>query len=261
LRRCRSLAAHFRIWPKPKERFSDNRSGGALSRKEKNLTTRANRTRIHPLFIPIVAESAEVEYRTVDVPERVVPFFGRKPSRLWYLGNTFLLSQPLVGIVSARAVDSNLSLSSAALLTQLARLQATFIGGWHSPLETESLRILLSQAPRTIICLAKSVNRFAFLQELKTLLNQDRLLLLTHCSPRAKRISRDAAIRRNHLVAGLAQVVLVLVAPEGSTTFKLARSAINLRKPVFAIEHPINENLLAFGALPATFEGIRKALQ
>jgi len=225
------------------------------------LSARPKRIKIHPLFAPIVSESAEVEYRTVEAPERVVPFFGRKPSRLWYLGNTSLLSQPLVGIVSARAVESNLSLISAALLTQLARLQATFIGGWHSPLETESLRILLSQAPRTIICLAKSVNQFAFLQELKTLLNQDRLLLLTHCSPHAKRISRDAAIRRNHLVAGLAQVLVVLAAPEGSATFRLARSVIELRKPVFALEHPSNKSLLASGALPATLERIQRALQ
>jgi predicted Rossmann fold nucleotide-binding protein DprA/Smf involved in DNA uptake len=217
--------------------------------------------RIHPLFGSIVSESSEVEYRTVEVPQRVAPFFGRKPARLWHLGNPSLLNRPLVGIVSARGTESNLNPITAELLGRLAGLQATFIGGWHSALERESLRILLGQMPQIIICLAKSVNRFAFFQELKTLLNQDRVLLLTHCSPSAKRISRDAALRRNQLVAGLAQVLLVLTAPEGSATFKLARSAIEMRKAIFAVENPSNETLLASGALPATLTGIREALK
>jgi predicted Rossmann fold nucleotide-binding protein DprA/Smf involved in DNA uptake len=222
---------------------------------------RMKRIRVHPLFAPIVSESAGVDYRTLDVPERVVPLFGRKPPTLWYLGNTSLLARPLVGIISARATESNLILSTAELLRQLVGLEKSFIGGWHSPLEKEVLKILLPESPRTIICLAKSVNRFGFFQELKTLLNQDRLLLLTHCSPKAKRINRDASIRRNHLVAGLAKVLLVLAAPEGSATFKLARSVIELGKPVFAPENPANGVLLASGAFPATFERIQKGLR
>ena len=225
------------------------------------FATRTKEIRIHPVFAPIVSESAGVDYRTLDVPEHVVPLFGRKPSRLWYLGNTSLLKQPLVGITSARAGASDLSPNTGELLRRLVGLEATFIGGWHSPLEKESLKTLLRESPPTIICLAKSVNRFGFFQELKTLLNQDRLLLLTHCSPNAKRISRDASIRRNHLVAGLANVLLVLAAPEGSATFKLARSVIKLGKPVFALEHPANESLLASGALPASFETIQKRLR
>ncbi len=226
-----------------------------------HFTTRMKREKVHPFFAPIVAEPAGVDYRTLDVPEHVVPLFGRRPSTLWYLGNTSLVKQPLVGIVSARAGESNLILSTAELLRQLVRLEMSFIGGWHSPLEKEVLKILLPESPRTIICLAKSINRFGFFQELKTLLNQDRLLLLTHCSPHAKRISRDASVRRNHLVAGLANVMLVLRAPEGSATFKLAQSVIKLGKPVLAPEHPVNENLLASGALPATFETIQKGLR
>ena len=219
------------------------------------------RPRIHPLFAPIVAESVGIDYRTLDVPEQAVSLFGRKPSTLWYLGNTSLLSQPLVGVVSARAGTSNLSPNTSELLRQLAGLQATFIGGWHSPLEKESLKILLRESPPTIICLAKSINRFGFLQELKTLLNQDRLLLLTHCTPNAKRISRDASIRRNHLVAGLAKALLVLAAPEGGATYKLAASVIELGKPVFAPAHPANKSLFACGALPATIETIQKHLR
>jgi len=197
----------------------------------------------------------------LDVPERALPLFGGKPSTLWYLGNTSLVGHALIGIVSARSAAAYLDSRTEELLRELAGIPATFIGGWHSSLEKESLKVLLRESPRLIICLAKSVNRFGFFQELKTLLNQDCLLLLTHCSPNAKRISRNASIRRNRLVAGLSKILVVLAAPEGSATFKLAQSVIELGKPVFAPEHPANKSLLACGALPATVEKIQKDLR
>lgn len=226
-----------------------------------HFVTRMKRVTVHPLFAPIVSESAGIDYRTLDVPEQAVSLFGRKPSTLWYLGNTSLLDHTLIGIVSARAAESYLNSRTEELLRELTGIQATFIGGWHSSLEKESLKVLLRESPRVIVCLAKSVNRFGFFQELKTLLNQDRLLLVTHCGPRAKRISRDASLKRNYLVAGLAKALLVLAAPEGSATFKLAASVIQLGKPVFAPEQPANKSLFACGALPATIERIQKHLR
>ncbi|HWP60189.1 MAG TPA: DNA-processing protein DprA [Candidatus Acidoferrales bacterium] len=195
------------------------------------------------------------------MPERAIPFFGRKPSRLWSLGSASLLHKPLLAILSARAGDSKLDPNTVDLIRELGRSQLTFIGGWHSRLEKESFKLLLSAAPPTVICLAKSVGRFGFVPELQALMSRDRLLLLTHCTPNAKRISRDASVRRNRLVAGLAQALLVLSAPEGGETFKLARLAIGLGKPVFAPGAPLNEALLACGALAANEGAIREALK
>jgi len=50
------------------------------------------------------------------------------------------------------------------------------------------------------------------------------------------------------VVAALADRVLIAHARQGSKTESLAREIIGWGKPVFTLEHPSNENLLALGA-------------
>lgn len=195
-------------------------------------------------------------------PEGVHCFFERKPPKLWCVGDPAILKGRLLGIISARRIDPDLALKASQLITQLASLEdVSFISGWHSPLEEEALRMLLVQPARVIFCLPKSLDKFVPSEDVKDRVRQGRALLLTHCSPRAKRISRDASLRRNHLVVGLARALLVLSAPEGSASLKLARTAINRGKTVLATEHRINGRLLASDALPATLQNIQTALQ
>jgi predicted Rossmann fold nucleotide-binding protein DprA/Smf involved in DNA uptake len=97
--------------------------------------------------------------------------------------------------------------------------------------------------------------------ELGSRVSQGEALLLTHCSPKAKRVSRDASIRRNELVVGLATTLLVLSAPAGSASLKLAKTALRQGKPVLTPEHRMNKELLATRALPATFENIQISLR
>jgi predicted Rossmann fold nucleotide-binding protein DprA/Smf involved in DNA uptake len=67
-------------------------------------------------------------------------------------------------------------------------------------------------------------------------------------------------MRRNELIVGLAKVLLVLSTPNGSATLKLAKSALDRGKPVLTPEHPMNKELLASRALPATPENILAVL-
>ncbi len=187
--------------------------------------------------------------------------FNLSPRRLWSVGDSFILDGKLLGIISARKTEPDLALKTFELMRQLPSLEATFISGWHSPLEDETLRIILRQPSRIIFCLAKSLNKFIPSAEIADLVSNGRGLLLTHSSPKAKRISRDASLRRNQLVAGLSKGLLLLSAPSGSASLKLARLTINQGKPVFTLQHRINDALLASGALPATIENIRKVFQ
>jgi hypothetical protein len=96
--------------------------------------------------------------------------------------------------LSARRIDADLASKSSEILQQIASLELTFISGWHSQLEVDALRILLSRSARIISCLSKSLVRFTPSTEIKSLIGQSRILVLTHCSPKAKRISRDASL-------------------------------------------------------------------
>jgi len=194
---------------------------------------------------PIVVPPAELEST-----------FGKGVPKLWYCGELPLLKSQLLGVVSARRIEPDLALKTADLLGQLASGEVTCIGGWHSPLEEEALRVLMRGSARIVFCVAKSLEKFVPSPAIASLVTQGRGLLLTHCSPRARRISRDASLRRNEIVLHLAKGILVLSAPARSASLKLAQAAIALRKPVFAPEHRINDVLLTAGALPATLENI-----
>jgi predicted Rossmann fold nucleotide-binding protein DprA/Smf involved in DNA uptake len=204
------------------------------------------------------------EYEILEIrpPTSLSSFLDGKPKKLWCSGEPGILIGKLLGVISARQIDSDLALKSSRLLKQLACLkEVSFIGGWHSPLEEEALHILSADSARIVFCVSKALHRFVPSLQVKNGINDGRVLLLTHCSPKAKRISRDASLRRNQLVVGMAGALLVLSAPEGSASLKLARSALRQGKPVYTLEHRLNKELLASGALPATLENIQTTLR
>ena len=199
---------------------------------------------------PIVVPPAELEST-----------FGKGVPKLWYCGELSLLKNQLLGVVSARKIEPDLALKTTELLEQLTSISLTFIGGWHSPLEEEALRVLLRAPAKIVFCVSKSLEKFVPSPDIDFFVTQGRGLLITHCSPKAARISRNASLRRNEVVLHLAKGLLVLSAPARSASLKLAQAAIALRKPVFAPEHRINDELLTAGALPATVENISQVFR
>jgi predicted Rossmann fold nucleotide-binding protein DprA/Smf involved in DNA uptake len=198
----------------------------------------------------------------IRAPSNLKSFFHGKPPSLWCRGDLTILNHTPLGIISARKVDSDLALKSAQLLEELRSLRdVCYVGGWHSPLEEEALRVLLAQEASIIFCVSKGLDRFIPSVDVASRVNQGQALLLTHCSPKAKRITRDASMRRNHLVVELAKVLLILSAPEGSASLNLARSALRQGKTVHTLEHRLNKNLLIAGAVPATLDRIKDALR
>ncbi len=203
----------------------------------------------------------ESEILEISPPAGLGSFFDGRPPKLWCAGEPRILNNRLLGIIAARDADRGLAAKSAELLRQLASSKdASFIGGWHSPLEKEALRILSGDSAQIVLCVAKSLQRFIPSADIENRLKQGRALLLTHCSPKAKRISREASLRRNQLIMALASAVLVLSAPEGSSSLELAKAALNCGKPVLTLENLTNKELLEYGAVPATLEDIHKAL-
>ena len=197
----------------------------------------------------------------ISPPARLESCFDGKPPKLWARGDSAILNHPLLGILSARQIDSDLALKSSQLLRQLVSLkEAAFVSGWHSPLEEDALRIALAQDVSLVFCVSKALERFKPSDDLESRLNDGKVLLLTHCSPKAKRISRDASIRRNELVIALASALLILSAPLGSNTLNLAKEALRHGKRVLTIEHRMNEELLGCNALPATCDNILTVL-
>jgi predicted Rossmann fold nucleotide-binding protein DprA/Smf involved in DNA uptake len=205
----------------------------------------------------------ESEILEIGPPIGLDAFFNGKPPKLWCSGEQTLLGGRLLAIISAREMDSDLAARSAELLEQLASMkkEVSFIGGWHSPLEKEALCLLSGHSAQIVFCVAKSLRQFIPPVEINDRVKQGQAFLLTLCSPKVKRISREASIRCNHLVMALASALLILSAPDGSSSLELAKSALCYGKPVLTLEHRLNNQLLAAGALPATLENIQRALE
>jgi predicted Rossmann fold nucleotide-binding protein DprA/Smf involved in DNA uptake len=202
------------------------------------------------------------EVREITAPSDLKSFFHGKPPSLWCRGDLTILNHKLLGIVSSRQIDSDLASESSQFLKQLGFMKdVSFVGGWHSPLEKEALRLLLAKEALIIVCTSKALHRFIPSIEVGSRVIKGQALLLTHCSPKAKRITRDASMRRNELVVELAKALLVLSAPEGSASLNLARSALRQGKTVHTLEHRLNKELLIAGAVPATLETIKEALR
>jgi len=198
----------------------------------------------------------------VTPPTGVEPFFRGKPPKLWGVGDSAILNYVLLGIISARQIDSDLALKTSRLLKQLVSLKdVVFVSGWHSPLEKEALRILLAQEATIVLCASKSLDRFVPSIGVESRVTDGKALLLTHCSTKAKRITRNASIRRNELIVELAKALLVLSAPGGSASLNLAKSALRRGKLVLTPAHPMNKQLLVNGALPATLDNLQTALR
>ena len=198
----------------------------------------------------------------IVIPARVDLLAKGRPRALWAVGNSQILRRPLLALISARQIERDLAATSFLLIEQLAASKNIgFISGWHSQLEQECLRIVLTKQASLVFCTSKALDRFKPSAELKDLVAQNKALLLSHCTPNAKRISRGASIRRNELVIELAAVLLVLSAPEGSESLNLARAALDAGKPVFTIDHHMNRKLLDCSASVASFDSIFTALR
>ncbi|HWP24099.1 MAG TPA: DNA-processing protein DprA [Candidatus Binatia bacterium] len=201
------------------------------------------------------------EVAEIAAPTGLEAFFNGKAPKLRGLGAPAIQARKLLGIICARQIDSDLALKSSRLVEELALCnELAFVGGWHSPAEKGAFRILSSRGAPLVFCLAKALDHVVLSQDLDRRVSQGQVLLLTHCSSRARRISRQASLRRNQVVAGLADAVVFLSAPAESASWRLATSALRHGKPVFAPDHRINKEILSCGALPATFERIRAAL-
>ena len=202
-----------------------------------------------------------------DISRIVLPahenrIFKRQPRTVWAIGNAELLGRPLLALISARQIERDLAGMSLQLMEQLAASRnINFISGWHSQLEQECLRILFTEQASLVFCTSKALDRFKPSAALKEMVAQNKALLLTHCTPSAKRVSREASIRRNELVIELAAALLVLSAPEGSASLNLARAALEAHKPVFTLDHHMNRKLLGSSVSVATRESICAALR
>jgi len=171
------------------------------------------------------------------------------PANLAALGNLDALQTKPLALFCSRKCPGDLILQTYDLAQHWRDQGVTVIGGFHSPMERECLRILLRSPHPVIICPARGLPR-RIEPEFKRPLTEGRLLLLSAFPDTVKRATEQTAHQRNRVVAALAERIFIAYAEPNSNTEFFCREIAAWGKPFFTHPSPATANLIALGARP-----------
>lgn len=164
------------------------------------------------------------------------------------IGNLEILGLPSIGLFCSRQCPGTLVNATYDLAQRLRDAGQTVIGGFHSPMEQECLRLLLRGAQLVVVCPARGIQDYRVPGEWRAGLEAGRLLLLSPFGADDRRVTAELAERRNHFVAELASEVFIAYAAPDSATLRFADALARSGKPILTHSDARNASLLALGA-------------
>ena len=193
-----------------------------------------------------------------NYPEQLKKYLHTEaPETTWVWGDINLLKGcdacqhgELWALFCSSKCPGEILLKTHDLAQRFRRLGKSTIGGFHSPVEKECLRVLLRGEQPVIICPARSVENMRLKPEWKRALSENRLLILSIFACKFRRSTVELARQRNKFVAALADKILVAHAAEGSRTLEFAKTVAEWGKPLFTFDTKANRSLLQLGAQP-----------
>ncbi len=183
-----------------------------------------------------------------EYPRRLLSPKALVSDDLCVVGDIRLLNEPAIGIVSSRRIPGRLVREAHDWAVAMRLSGRTVVGGFHSPMERECLNILLTGRTRIVVCPARGITSMRIPTDWKPLIAAGRLSILSGIDGDRRRSTEALAVRRNALVASLADTVLVIHASPGGATERLAREIVRHGKPLVTFGGPENDRLLRLGA-------------
>ena len=186
------------------------------------------------------------------------------PETIWGRGNISLLTDrethpDKIGIQSnlngdlwalfcSNKCPGQIILKAHELAQQFRASGTLTIGGYHSPVEKECLRVLLRGSQPIILCPARSIENMRLNPAWKEALAEGRLLLLSIFDSKHRRSTAGLVNQRNAFVAAFADKICIAHASEGSKTLQFAQQVSEWGKPLFTFDVPANRSLFECGA-------------
>ena len=177
------------------------------------------------------------------------------PETIWARGNIALLTDRdtrlnefLWALFCSSRCPAQIILKAHELAQQFRELGVPTIGGYHSPVEKECLRVLLRGSQPIILCPARSIENIRLSSAWKGALAEGRLLILSIFDSKHRRSTAALASQRNAFVATLADKICIAHASEGSKTLQFAQQISEWGKPLFTFDTPANRPLFQCGA-------------
>ena len=177
------------------------------------------------------------------------------PETIWARGNVALLTDrearlngDLWALFCSSRCPAQIILKAHELAQQFRASGVPTIGGYHSPVEKECLRVLLRGSQPIILCPARSIENMRLSPAWKGALAEGRLLLLSTFDSNHRRSTAALAGQRNAFVAALADKICIAHASEGSKTLQFAQQVSEWGKPLSTFDTPANRSLFQCGA-------------
>ena len=177
------------------------------------------------------------------------------PETIWARGNVALLTDrearlngDLWALFCSSRCPAQIILKAHELAQQFRASGVPTIGGYHSPVEKECLRVLLRGSQPIILCPARSIENMRLSPALKGALAEECLLVLSIFDSKHRRSTAALAGQRNAFVAALADKICIAHASEGSKTLQFAQQVSEWGKPLFTFDTPANRSLFQCGA-------------
>lgn len=165
--------------------------------------------------------SAMLKSSDADWPQCLTERLGDSaPATLHAVGPVTLLSAGKTALFCSAQTPGHAILRAHDAARRMRDEGITVISGFHSPIEKECLRILLRGKQPIIICPARAIETMRIPTECRVAFDRGRVLFLSPFANQPTRATKDSALRRNELVATLADEAFIAhITPGGQTAY------------------------------------------
>ncbi|MBI4377946.1 MAG: DNA-processing protein DprA [Nitrospinae bacterium] len=179
-----------------------------------------------------------------DYPEALNQYLCiHAPKTVTAVGKRNILQNKKLAIFCSVKCPGNIILKTYDLIKKLKESSITVISGFHSPMDSEFLNILLKGKQQVIICPARDINGMRIKAVYKKHLEDGRLLFLSTFTKKERRISSEKALLRNRFVAAIADSVFIPYTEPKSKTEKFYNEISKWDKQIYSLENMLTMDL------------------
>ena len=159
-----------------------------------------------------------------------------------------VLARAPIAFFCSKACPGDLILKAQDWANARGPESAPVIGGFHTPIERDVLRILLRGSAPVTIVLARGVQGYRMSPALRTAVTAGTARIISPFPATQTRTTVATSEARNRHILTLCGSVLITHAAPGGKTESLAREAAALGLRLLTLNSPANANLIALGA-------------
>lgn len=161
------------------------------------------------------------------------------PPMLHAVGPTNLLAGRRVALFCSARTPGAAILRAHDVARRMRDQGVTVISGFHSPIEKDCLNILLRGKQPIIICPGRAIESMRIPAACRAAFDAGRILFLSPFTGQPRRVTKESALRRNEVVAALADEAYVAHVAPGGQTSRIVEMLQKWRVPVQYGKAPI----------------------